>query len=170
MKLNIKFECEQLVELGDIPEFDSNLHDPLALLMYVGEYLDNAEECAFEVSGFGDEKWPVDLETDFSVFFSQLPCALLSVKEQCPFTIDFYEQGVERTLEFENNGDFWLVRCCCQTEWIPTPDEIQLDSIYLEEMFQKLLENLLVCMVPLRTTESSWRQVIDDWVEGRWKP
>ena len=59
---------------------------------------------------FGDEAWPVDVGTDLCTLVEQLPQVARSLEGA--FSIDLFEQGIERTLAFVPiDGDAYQVRC-----------------------------------------------------------
>ena len=83
------------------PDFSTRTYDPndddvRSILMDVCRAIGQRGE--FVVSGFGQNSWPVDVQTDLPVFLEQLPSALLAVSKCAMAEIDFYEQGVERSI------------------------------------------------------------------------
>jgi hypothetical protein len=87
------------------------------------------------VSGFGQDVWPVDVRTDLAVFLEQLPDAPRAIKERKWAEMNFYEQGVERSVAFEPDGATYRATCkSWATTWQAHPaiEEISADS--LEQM------------------------------------
>lgn len=96
----------------------------------------------FNVSGFGQGRWPVDSGTDLPVFLEQLPGALKSIRARRSSDIDFYEQGIEMTLQFTPSeaDDFYTVRCVHNAHCThnatqePTPDAQRMPASDLLRM------------------------------------
>ena len=125
---------EQLVcELEDI---DAALQLITEIAALRGDYL-------FRVSGFGQPEWPVDLRVDLLVIVEQLPNALTYIdKDHAEFSLDFYEQGIERYLHFNiSRNGFVNIACTSETDWKPHPPEIVLPTEQVREMFQKLAKS-----------------------------
>lgn len=77
------------IELGltrteDFPElplqYEDGVDDVRSILCDVCDALAGSSSADFIVSGFGQERWPVDVRTDLAVFLEQLPNALASVE------------------------------------------------------------------------------------------
>ena len=102
-----------------------------------------AEQGQFVVSGFGQDRWPVDVGTDLAIFLEQLPNVLRAVKAGAATEIDFYEQGIERKIEFSPAGDVYQATCISQTEWRPDPAVEQVGRAVLEGMFMGVQERVV---------------------------
>lgn len=70
-----------------------------------------SDKSRFVVSGFGQEKWPVSVDTDLPIFLEQLPDLLKSIESRKNFRLDFYEQGVERYLSFILSDAEYSISC-----------------------------------------------------------
>jgi hypothetical protein len=88
----------------------------------------------FEVGGFGQVRWPVDVAVDLAVVAEQVPAVLEGLALRRTVDLDFYEQGIQRLLTFEPaDNDQLKVSCRSGTAWTPIPDEyLQLRSEVLE--------------------------------------
>ena len=64
----------------------------------------------------------------------QLPDLLESIKSKKDFCLDFYEQGVERYLNFTLSGNEYSISCISFTEWQPLPFSERINIDELEEM------------------------------------
>ncbi|MYX97885.1 hypothetical protein GT045_24515 [Streptomyces sp. SID486] len=78
-------------------------------------------DCRFDVAGFGQSPWPVDVSYDLSSVIEQLPQARTALRRRDRAQIDFYGQGVERVITFDPVGEQITMTCTTQTDWIPDP-------------------------------------------------
>jgi hypothetical protein len=118
-----------------VVEFDPEFDDYRTVISSICEELDELGTAKFEVSGFGDAAWPVDVASDLVTLIEQLPEAL-SVLEQRDgeFRIDFYEQGIERLVFFKCSGESTELRCQSRTDWEPEPSQEVMRSSDLAAM------------------------------------
>lgn len=119
-------------------EYDENLHDVNAIVMDMCIALGDANAFEFRVSGFGDERWPVDVATDLATVLQQLPGALTACAKGEPFDLDLFEQGIERRLEFVPRGESYEVRCSSRTDWYPAPEVERIDAKAVFAMLHRL--------------------------------
>ena len=129
-------------------EFDPELDDAHAVISSICEELDELGTATFEVSGFGDAAWPVDVATDLATLIEQLPEALAVLEQRDgEFRIDFYEQGIERLIFFKCSGESTELRCQSRTDWEPTPSQVVMRSSDLAAMLSAVhLQFLNVAM------------------------
>jgi hypothetical protein len=139
-------------------EYDDALHDVNAIIMDLCAALDDTGAFEFRVSGFGDERWPVDVGIDLATVLEQLPKALRAAHQGHRFEIGFYEQGLQRELHFCPRGKSCEVRCVSTANWIPVPEvevmqlELALDMLVgLKKHFCELCDRLLP-----RTSAHPW--------------
>lgn len=93
-------------------EFDPEYDDARSVIASICDGLDEAGTATFNVSGFGDSAWPVDVATDLVTLIEQLPEALTVLELRSgKFRIEFYEQGIERLIFFNCDGDVTELRC-----------------------------------------------------------
>ncbi|WP_426534235.1 hypothetical protein [Bradyrhizobium sp. McL0615] len=102
-----------------------------------------AKEGKFVVAGFGQDRWPVDVGTDLAILLEQLPDVLRAVKAGAATEIDFYEQGIERKIEFSPAGNAYNATCISQTEWQPNPAVEQVGRAVLEGMLVGVQEEVV---------------------------
>ena len=95
------------------------------IMSAICRWLARYELVRFEVSGFGQEKWPVDVSVDLAVVAEQIPGVLQGLLEQREVELDFYEQGIQRLLTFERATDDEVTVSCRSgvTGWEPVPQE-----------------------------------------------
>lgn len=94
----------------------------------------------FLVSGFGQEKWPLDVQTDLAVFLEQLPEVLRAVHEGRDTSIDFYEQGIERSIDLSLSDGQYVAKCTSRTGWQPNPTVQRIEREDLEAMLLAVRE------------------------------
>lgn len=119
----------------------------------------------FSISGFGQEKWPVDIGTDLSVLLEQMPDAIRAINSNLAFEIDLYEQGVERLISFSPSKENYVAVCTSQTSWQPNPmiENIPIDHlkhllVSVISEFSRALEN-----VSPEIMKNSW---LKDWLQS----
>jgi hypothetical protein len=127
----------------ELPSYQEELDDVRSILSDVCGILADTGSAEFLVSGFGQERWPVDVRTDLPVFLEQIPDAAAAVESNAPFSIEFYEQGVERVIFFEPQGELYSARCESQTDWRPDPEVETIGRQELREVFSDIREGLM---------------------------
>ncbi|MFE5321642.1 hypothetical protein ACFQ88_23335 [Paenibacillus sp. NPDC056579] len=129
------------------PKYDEELEDGRAVIVDICRIIAKTNAVIFNVSGFGQEEWPVDCIVDLPLVIEQLPEILININQDCfEFEIDFYEQGVERTIEFsELNNHKGKVQLLCKsrTDWLPNPEILEIDREIIREQIKKLHEVFL---------------------------
>lgn len=143
MKLEAKGPFTQ-VSPSEAHVYDSELDDVSLLIADICEALESTGRIKFIVTGFDPKPWPMDVETDLSVVLLQLPDALRRLEQHQSFTIDFYEQGTERRLEFRDKGDKIEVECFSgDLHWEPDPRILMADRKQLEADLRGLAHSFL---------------------------
>ena len=129
----------------DPPTHPADEVDPIAVVAadYVTEVVNLCDvlgetDAQFRVSGFGLANWPVDVSYDLSAVMEQLPAVIRALIAGARTELDFYSQGIERTLEFQPSGEVCRIRCESRTSWIPDPAEIEMKTNDLIAMLQEL--------------------------------
>lgn len=133
-------------------EFNAEHDDARTIISSICEELDELGIAIFEVSGFGDAAWPVDVATDLATLIEQLPEALAVLDQrEGEFRIDFYEQGVERLVFCKCSGDFTELRCQSRTDWEPNPSQVVMRSSDLAAMLSTVHRQFLnvVMLTPM---------------------
>lgn len=105
----MKFELEfvDLSKADSVREaFDPELDNVVTILSEVCGALNSAGELTIE--GFGLGRWYTDIRTDLAILLEYLPVALKSISDGRNFDIVFFEQGLERQLEFVAEGDEYV--------------------------------------------------------------
>lgn len=96
--------------------------------------LENNKCVEFSVGGFGQDPWPLSVAVDLCVVIEQLPIAYRRIIDgENSFELDFYEQGIERTLLFVGaKTPVVQVGCTCLTSWRPAPP---IEYISTQELY-----------------------------------
>ncbi len=118
----------------------------------------------FRISGFGQSHWPVDVMTDLPVFLEELPSITRAVQRRMPAEINFYEQGVERSIKLTPTDDGYIAECVSMTSWRPDPN---LERISCEELEEMLLASKEAFMSALTDLASDLRAHpwIKEWAD-----
>lgn len=143
--------------------YDSGEDDVRSILIDICEILEPTTD--FLISGFGQNRWPVDVRTDLPVFLEQLPLALRAVSEGSSTDIDFYEQGIERSIALTPAGDRYLATCSSWTNWQPNPAVETIDRWELEEMLLSVREVFMRALGET-STQLSRHPWILQWLRG----
>lgn len=136
-----------LIEINpkyDIKEYDDELDDGRSIIEDICEAFRDSEEILLVISGFGEESWPVDCLYDLPIIIEQLPEILRRIsKNNYNFELDFYEQGIEREIQFKDNGSYVSVICISRTDWKPFPDKIDMLQEDIKNMFVNLYTSFI---------------------------
>ncbi len=54
------------------------------------------------------------------------------------FELDFYEQGIERRLLFEEEMNLVKVTCSSRTEWVPHPSSVFMEKTTVSKIFEEI--------------------------------
>lgn len=140
MRIELRLRESLMPELA-IRTYDSDEDDVRSILMDVCRAMERRGE--FAVSGFGQDRWPVDVGTDLPVLLEQLPDALRAAGAGAAATIDFYEQGIERSITFDPIGGRYVATCTSRTTWQPNPVVEHIDREDFEEMLLTVREEFM---------------------------
>ncbi len=97
------------IETGQ-PQYDPELDDVGSVLRDICEALETAG-AGFLVRIGSETYWPVTVKTDLLVVMEQLGDTLASLAQEQVGKLDFYEQGIERTVSFVPYDGAVLVQC-----------------------------------------------------------
>lgn len=143
MKLIFK---KPLISISEIEYFipELELDDPQAILSCICEAFQNSPFVSFLVGGFGQDRWPVDCRTDLCTVIEQVPDLLEKTRAGIySFELDFYEQGIERRLLFEEEMNLVKVTCSSRTEWVPHPRSVFMEKTAISQLFEEMYSNFL---------------------------
>ncbi|WP_371368295.1 hypothetical protein SRRS_19270 [Sporomusa rhizae] len=109
----------------DISEYDNELDDGRSVISDICKIFADTEKIIFFVSGFGDENWSVDCRVDLPVIIEQLPEIISKFNNKdSSFNLDFYEQGIERKINFIVDKEIVSLECISRNDWVPEPSKI----------------------------------------------
>ncbi|MGB3532072.1 MAG: hypothetical protein WBA13_01000 [Microcoleaceae cyanobacterium] len=141
LHLEISKSLEELSQsdLDRTPSYDNQYDDATSVIMDLCDILEEEGIVCFRVKGFGQDSWPVDVAIDLSSILEQLLEVIDSIhKENYPCGLNFYEQGIERKLVFENSDRLVKISCYSRTSWVPSPNLILESKKYILSMFINL--------------------------------
>ena len=124
MHIRLIPNIEKLKSIKNKYTFDDYPEDLLSCQFEVGLAFSSFRSLFdFHVSGFGEERWPLSLETDFVILLEQLLpfCEWIFGSTEDNFIIDFYEQGVERVIHYSRRAEIIKITCESYTDWVPNP-------------------------------------------------
>jgi hypothetical protein len=130
-----------VVSLAAIRNYDPELDNIGSILTDLCDALDGGAR--FSVSGFGQDAWPVDVRTDLLVFLEQLPEVLDAIHLGRAVTLDFYEQGLERSIDLNPSGSDYLLSCISSTSWEPSGGPECIDRAQLQYMLAAVRDQFL---------------------------
>lgn len=146
-----------------VPTYSASEDDVRSILMDVCRELGAESEVL--VSGFGQPRWPVDARTDLPIFLEQLPFALRAVQEGRDAVIDFYEQGIERSILIEPSPPMYRVTCSSRTAWEPSPAFVEMPKDALESMLLSA-RNSFMRTLAASSPELVSHPWIEEWLSG----
>ena len=141
MDISLQFKGERICYNKRV--YDEELDCVLSILNDLCIFLERTDSVDFVVSGFGQDRWPVDVRTDLCTFLEQLPAAVAAIDAQSAFSIDFYEQGLERFISFEPSGDSYIAHCKSWGEWRPEPETERIHHPVLRKMLVEARDGLM---------------------------
>lgn len=138
-ELNLKIEFHHELPVGIAlagQTYDPEEDDVRSILRDVCQTIGRNGQFIF--SGFGQDRWPLDVEYDFLTLVENLPSIRQAVNESKACSIELYEQGVERSIQFIPSGNIYTATCSSGTEWQPNPNSEMIDQAELKSMIDKV--------------------------------
>ncbi len=134
------FELELVSELDIIKlrQYDDEFDNEISVLTDICSEFAKNKFNSFKIQAFSSEFWPVDIETDLVVFLEQLPICIREIESGHDFSIDLYEQGINREIFFKfNHGDYKCYGESHDATWLPSYTEniTQLDLLKMLKAF-----------------------------------
>ncbi|WP_234046557.1 hypothetical protein, partial [Streptomyces adelaidensis] len=125
--------------------------------------------CGFRIAGFGSDDWGFDVSYDMSTLMEQIPDLLTGLGAEGRGEVDFYSQGVERTVTFERREGRYLVRCSSRTSWKPSPEVEYVESARLESMLTELASGFSAGLAAA-SSEIAQLEPFRTWRSEQWRP
>ncbi|MEV0838357.1 hypothetical protein AB0I55_02250 [Actinocatenispora sera] len=121
----------------------------------------------FHIGGFGRDDWRFDVSYDVSTLVEQLPDLLDGLVTHGLGEVDFYSQGVERSITFERSAEAYVLRCHSRTSFTPSPDVEHVGSTRLAELFTRLTTEIAAGL-RAAGSEIAGLHPFDTWHRRRW--
>jgi hypothetical protein len=161
---SLRFVAPEEIQPGHVDDDWDGEEDLMNVAIAAGQLLD-AAGATFHAGGFGDEHWPVEVYPELSIVIEQLPGVLRALRAGEASKIDFYEQGIERSVEIVPNGDVVDLRCRCWMDWVPNPDSETMSRSDLLAMFETLSRAVAEAVTAIDPLLGSCRP-LSDWSDG----
>ena len=115
------------------------------LVMEICDNLSEDKEVIFKVQGFG-MRWPLDIRTDLSVIVPQLKNTINIRRITGYSSLDFYEQGIERKLEFSTQQRTIIASCRDLINGQEIGNTERFSVFYFENMMINFLRCFIECV------------------------
>ena len=126
-RVSVVMDDEERSEFGDI-------------LAAATEDLEAAGGVEFVVSGFGQERWPLDVAFDLLHCLWGIEQVVDSIARGEPAVLGFWEQGRARDIAFEPIGDQLRVECRSgEDDWAPDPSGGIMDRAAVLAQLRRLV-------------------------------
>ena len=167
MTLSIQFDKLTRNPAIDGHPYDWKLDDAVSVLWNICTAIDERKAALFHVEGFGDPKWPVDVQCDLAILVEQLPATLFRLDSPTTETcsVDFFEQGIERCLTLSQEGDAIKILCVSsRANWTPEPNFVLIQKAALHEMCSTIL-NTFVSAAKIECPRTTEHDVFREWLQ-----
>ncbi|WP_040197444.1 hypothetical protein [Candidatus Soleaferrea massiliensis] len=152
-------------------EYETGLDNHLSVIADICDVFEESGCIQFHVSGFGEALWRLDCRFDLCSVFDQIVEAVNSLENgQSSFTIDFFEQGTERTLNFRENdkndeilltmSELLAGECNSETERIAKHELLEMFREFIRS-FLKFSSNLCPSLIAHELFIQWFHQYID---------
>lgn len=136
---------KELPEYRTKINYDPLLHNEISYFDPMCDDLYKTKRVKFVITGFDEKEWPVD-NVELSILIEQLPVVFAAFyHEALDFVIDFYEQGMDRTLVFKGTKDDVEITArpfsLHSTMWRPHPERVTMNRPHLLRMFIKIKDD-----------------------------
>jgi hypothetical protein len=151
-------QAGELTPSAPARQYDEELDGLTAILIDACRALASAGHTRFIVRGFGQDPWPVDTFYDLAVVVEQVPDVIGALRRDEAATLGFWEQGIQRLLNFTPHGEDVTAECASMTDWRPAPEVIELPRQELLDMLERFLASFIdqVCQRCPDLAEHPW--------------
>lgn len=121
-------------------KYSSEYDDVASVISDMCECLELNHVLSFVIIAFDEKPWPVDVATDLSVFLEQFSELLewLNSSDKSPYTVNFYEQGIQRSLILNRRQEHIKITCESWSDWQPKYDHETVSARELGIMLDEL--------------------------------
>lgn len=167
LRLEIWGNLEELPQLDRTLSYDCQEDNATnSVIQDLCEILEETGIVHFKVEGFGQDVWPVDVAIDLASILEQIPEVIDCIRRgDYPFYLDFYEQGIQRKIVFEETDKILKLTCYSGTSWVPSPNFILSSEEHILSMFVNL-KNSFVQVVTKLCPELSSSDLFSTWSEN----
>lgn len=124
--------------------YDTELDNETSIIYDICEIFHSKGNIKFIVSGFGYENWLMDCRFDLPGIIEEVPQIINKIrKEEYNFKLDFYEQGTEREIIFEEVGGKIKLICFSRISWTPIPNIIEMNKEDVKLIFENLYSDFI---------------------------
>lgn len=162
--MQIKLEFNSLSHLHcSIRSYDEELDDITSIFHDVCTCV--AQDVKFLVGGFGIENWPVDVQFDLPIVLEQLPDVITALRSHERTEIDFFEQGIQKTVVLEPTDINYRVICFDKRSGGFLPERLYISKEDLTATLVKLVSDFLaiVSAAAPELLNHAWLQA---WAQG----
>lgn len=164
LELEIRIDIHDSKSLNECQiDFNPEFDDALALISSICEFIFEHDAATFNISGWGENNWPIDVLFDLPTFIEQLPVSLnLAKLGATQIEIDLYEQGIERQILFERKDDHYLVNAISNTGWVASESDI-IDRSDLVIMLETVKNSFLQLADEIKLTNAARQEMQQFW-------
>lgn len=139
VNIEVLEELKPDVENDALREYDDENDDIRSVFCDICDVLEFNPNIKFNVSGFGQEEWPVDVGTDLLTAVEELG-EIVQLISHGNFDFEFYlyEQGVERKVIFKGKDDSVQLRCESYGQWQPEYENLFMEKEAVKKIFYDL--------------------------------
>jgi hypothetical protein len=161
LKMIIELHLNSQINIKNLRKYSCIYDSGISVLVDICRIISENKVNKFKFIAFSDTEWPVDIETDLSIFMEQLPSCIREISNDENASIYLYEQGINREIFFENQGNIY--RCYAlgyEDNWKSMYDEY-LTKIDLLNILNNVLSNFINILDNL-----SENKYLLDWLAG----
>lgn len=111
----------------EVIEYNQENDDIRSILAHACDRLEEMKVLKFLVSGFGQDRWAVDVRFDLLIVLEQIESVCLLIKQGLPTKLDFPEQGLERSLNLTPADNILSITCTSFGRWKASNEVISME-------------------------------------------
>lgn len=126
-------------------KYYSDIDDETSVILDICDIFYESKIVKFIVSGFGEEEWPVDCKYDLPGIIEVIPGILRNMeKGNYNFILDFFEQGIERKVIFNECDGVVIASCLSRTKWKAIPSVLKIEKTELNRVLKTFYKNFIL--------------------------